>query len=128
MNTLCNAPKLQHDAMMEKRFGTAVSPEGKIERRIVYNLGKHLEDKGFRVYGVHDGDDFTKCSRIEPAMEVIFNLDQAHLYFRKVGHKPHWVFLVLGNGIDIVSDYSYSEGDEDGFLKAMDAFNSEDFA
>lgn len=122
------APALNHDAMMLQRFGTQVGPNGKLERRIVANLIRHLLDAGFKVEAVWDGEVNTPCGSMKTAMEVIFNLDQAHLYIYKPKHKAHWIFLVLGNGVDIVSDWSYTEGDKDGFNVVMEKFNAEDFA
>lgn len=37
----------------------------------------------------------------------------------------HGVFLVLGEGEDIVSDWNFTEGDPDGFNAAMEAFDAE---
>jgi hypothetical protein len=38
------------------------------------------------------------------------------------------VLLVLGNDMDIVSDWNYSEGDADGFNAAMEKFNVDLYA
>jgi len=62
-------------------------------------------------------------------MELIFNLDEASLRFTKDGTKEHGVLLVLGNdGLDVISDWNYSDGDHDGFHKAMESFNPEIYA
>ncbi|KVV40800.1 hypothetical protein WT27_12775 [Burkholderia territorii] len=114
---------------MLRRFGHKVSPNGKLERRIVANLIAHLEAGGFQVIGLYDGDDLTAVTTAKEAMELIFNLDEASLRIGKAGTDiDHGILLIVGNGIDIVSDYTYSEGDSDGFSAVMGAFDAEAFA
>lgn len=45
---------------------------------------------------------------------ALFNLDEAHVCFRKGGKKCGWVYLVFGNGCDLISDYTVNLED---FLK-----------
>ena len=137
MNSV-QVPELDHDAMMLTRFGTRVSPTGRRERRIVANLIAHLHHAGFVPVWVNDGaeeiavplspDDLN--ATMKAPMELIFNLDEARVGFCRInGNYPaHWVFLVLGNDIDIVSDWNYFVDDRDGFAAAMDAFDAEQFA
>lgn len=120
-------PDLDIDAFMLKRFGSKVSPSGRLERRIVANLCAHMERHGWAVQGVHDGDDFHEAKTVKDAMELIFDLDDAGLYFERDGQE-HRVLLVLGNGTDIISDWHYSNGDSDGFDAAMEAFDAEAYA
>jgi hypothetical protein len=141
--------QLDHDAMMLEKFGHKVSQDGKLERRIVAGLVAHMETKGFRVTGVWDGEEWEKADTAKQAMEFIFNLDEASLRFvpaegfdrekheservitnrggNAYAPKEHGVFLVLGNGIDIISDWNYNKNDSDGFNAAMESFNAEDF-
>jgi hypothetical protein len=122
-------PALDHDAMMRKRFDTEVRPQGRLERRIVANLIAHLEANGFEVTSVFDGDHYQRATDIKSAMELIFNLDEAKLIARKPKFESeHWIYLVLGNGVDIVSDWSFTIGDPDQFKAVMDAFDAEEFA
>lgn len=141
MTTILQPPALDHDAMMAKRFGTVVGGSGKVERRIVWNLMSLLQANGFRPTGVFDGDDFTEVADAKAAMELIFNLDEASVRFapsyatdlehdeenRFFDPREHGVLLVLGNGVDCICDWNYTEGDEDGFNRTMDAFNPEAF-
>jgi hypothetical protein len=126
-NKIVRAPALDHDAMMLKRFGTEVSATGRRERRIVANLIAHMEREGWKVQGVHDGDGIDKTPDMKSAMELIFDLDQAGLYFEK-GESEHRVVLILGNDMDIISDWTYSNGDADGFNAAMEKFNVDLYA
>lgn len=125
---LIQPPALDHDAMMLTRFGHHVSPNGKLERRIAWNFLEHMRILGFNVTELDDGEEVTKVTDSKSVMELLFNLDEAHVYFRKPGFKMHWVFFVLGNGTDILSDASYTPADPDGFMKAFDEFDAEDYA
>lgn len=132
-------PALDHDAMMAAKFGSHVSPNGKLERRIVANLIAHLERAGFKVHSVNDGEELKAVTDMKAAMEAVFAVDEASLRFYKGGKKGrtatqldndlwHGVMLMLGEGVDIINDWNYNDGDADGFNKAMEAFNAEDFA
>lgn len=121
-------PALDHDAMMLARFGHTVGPIGLIERRVVAALCAHLAKHDWKPCEVNDGDDRTTVKDAKGAMELIFNLDDAWLTFAKGKHR-HWVRLVMGNsGWDVINDWSFSQGDADGFNKAMEAFDAEKFA
>jgi hypothetical protein len=112
---------------MRERHGVRVDARGKIERRIVYNLLCYLVANGWALHGVFDGDDFTACADAQGAMELIFNLDEVSLRVGRDGGNEHGVLLVLGNGEDVLSDWSYTQGDADGFGALMDAFEVLDY-
>lgn len=126
-------PVLQAPALdIDVRLGQAdtLRAEQKIERRIVWNLIHHMVRKGWDVASVYDGDDDTVVRERKAAMELIFNLDEARLYFKKKHRTEvitHGVLLVMGNGEDILTDWNYSAGDVDGFNAAMDEFKPELF-
>ncbi len=123
-NTIENAPELEID----KRYPP--NANGVLERRIAWNLCKHLEKAGFIPRAeISEGDEPTPT--VLEAMEMIFNLDEARIAFRGdngAGRVDRVVLLVLGNGVDIVSDWNYSTDDKDGFNAAMEAFNAEVYA
>jgi hypothetical protein len=107
----------------------------RLERRIVAALLAHLSRKGWDCVMAYDGEEEYTFSPSEgnlrkAAMEIVFNLDDCFLHFAPDGKKKprHWVRVVLGNGIDCISDWSYTEGDADGFNAAMDAFDVEMWA
>lgn len=93
----------------------------KIERIIVRKLISGLAECGWVLHAVNNGEDWVNVgigrkintpARLE---EEIFAADECHLKFAKDGHS-HWVYLVYGNEpYCVVSDYSFSEGDTDGF-------------
>ena len=126
--TILQPPALDHDAMMLRQFQHTVSANGKLERRIVWNLLHVITAAGFELRSVYDGDEVTKVATPKEAMELIFNLDEASVIFCKPGYAKHNVYLVLGNGVDVVCDYSYTEGDADGFGALLEAFEAEVYA
>lgn len=106
----------------------------KLEQRIVWNLLLVLEKAGFVPHFVDDGDEQTSAHSKIAAMELLFNLDDAHIFFthkskeRLSEHQLRtvWVRLVFGNGVDVVSDYNAV--DWNGFSKVMDKFDAEVYA
>lgn len=124
---IIQAPALDIDALMLNRYGRKVSANGKLERRIVANLIAYMDQNDWKVAGVHDGDVYAKVNDMKAAMELIFNLDEAGLYFAK-GKSHHCVYLVLGNGIDIICDWYYAKDDADGFGTLLTQFDAEDYA
>lgn len=124
-----DVPELEIDAKMLKLYGHTVSPRGRLERRVIAAAIAHLQQAGFTLVSVDDGEEDTKVTTAKEAMELVFNLDECRIYFRKQGFNPHNLLIVLGNdGWDAISDYTYTAGDPDGFEKAMDAFDAESFA
>ncbi len=120
-------PSLDHDAMMREKFGHEVSANGRLERRIVAALCAHLGALGWSPFIVDDGDRKTPVHDTKSAMELLFNLDDAWLGFNKDG-REHYVRLVFGNGVGVVSDWTFTSGDVDGFNAALDSFESSEFA
>ena len=107
-------------------YGMEVGPEGHLERRIVWNLMHYLQACDFEIVGVDD-DEYLKTSDPLEAMEVIFNVSQSALHFRKPKFKTHVVDIVCGNGVDCIVDYSYTVGDLDHWVTAMEGFKEEDY-
>lgn len=124
MQVVYEVPKLDHDALMARKYGQHLNGRNVLERRIAWNLFLHLEAAGWAVSELDDSDDLHQVADSKAAMELLFDLDQADIYFKK-GDAEHAVRLILGNGVDMISDWTYSEGDGDGFNAAMDAFDTE---
>lgn len=122
-----NVPDLDHDAYMLAHHNRKVSPNGRLERRIVAALCAHLGAHGWIPHTVYDGEETTSVTNTKEAMELIFNLYEASLRFCK-DDSVHGVLLICGNGIDIISDWNYSRDDKDGFNAAMEAFDAEQYA
>jgi hypothetical protein len=126
MSTIENAPALELDKVLYKDRPMPVHVRR--ERRIVWNLFKHLEANGWNVVRVFEGDEDPMVTDAKSAIEVIFNYDDVVVSFSKVHGTTHGVKLVLGNDLDIISDWYYSSGDEDGFNALMEKFDAEAFA
>ena len=131
-----NAPTLDHDVMMAKRFGSQVGPRMKLERRIVWNLLRHLHRGGCVPYTVAGGDDGNEPVKDAlEAMNLVFNLDEACIGFVVEGNaldednEVGNVVLVFGEGIECVSDWRWND-DIVGrtFNRIMEKFNAEDYA
>lgn len=119
-----NAPALELDKVL---YATRpMLPHVKRERRIVWNLIDHLATNGWTVSSVWDGEDNVDTTDPKTAMETIFNLDDVRVYFTN-GTTENSVLLVLGNDLDIISDWSYNDG-FNGFNAVMEKFDSEAFA
>ena len=100
----------------------------KLERRIVKDMITALEGKGFTVAAIDDGDEVTPAKTCKEAMELIFNLDDCLLFFTNPKGARRWVRLVLGNGIDIISDWGMPPAPE-GFHETLEEFikHTEDY-
>lgn len=122
MTTKFRTPSLDIDKLSAKRFGTVLSEQNKLERRIVARLVRYLEINGFSVVAVWDGEELEAANNAKQAMELIFNLDEASLKVKGAG-KQHGILLVVGNGEDIVCDWAYTEGDPDNFNAVMESFD-----
>jgi hypothetical protein len=72
------------------------------ERKIIRKLWKAFKDAGDPIVAVWDGEEETKVSTLEEVNRCAFNLDQFHLYTKSDG----WVFIVMGNEWDALSDYT----------------------
>jgi hypothetical protein len=82
-----------------------MSTRAKLERRVVWNLIRHLHAAGFRVVSVQDDDGLERVRGAKSAMERIFSLDDCDINFKR-GERTYWVRVVLGNnGWDTISDY-----------------------
>lgn len=108
----------------------SMPPHVRREQRIVWNLIHHLhQNGGWTVARVEDGETRPKVTSAKAAMELLFNLDDAWLGFSNTASKrTHYVRLIFGNDMDVISDWTFSEGDPDGFNAAMDKFDVEAYA
>ncbi len=92
-----------------------------IERSIVTDLLAHLAAKGFKFLEIFDGEKYEQPA--DPVEYLFHNLDEARFYFTGPTGDSHWVWLIRGNGQDIVSDYGYTRTAGDGWNLAMDEFH-----
>ena len=92
------------------------------ERGIVRGLIRHMKRNGWNISTVWDGEEDTKVATETAALELIFDLDLSRLYLENAAGAFHSVVLVQGNGEDIISDWTYSDGDPDAFDKLMSEY------
>lgn len=95
-----------------------------LERLIVQNLIDGALAAGWRVPFVDDGgDELVKCKTATEAMDAVFSVDDSIIHF--VGpkmNKRYCVYIILGNGIDCVSDHSVGEEFERDVMDPSTAF------
>jgi hypothetical protein len=130
-NYLENPPALKINGVLYKDHSMPVHV--RLEQRIVWNLLKVLAGKGFEVVGVHDGEEYTRVASRKAAAELIFNLDDCHVYFTFETHEKAggnlrkvWIRLVMGNELDVISDYNASNWH--GFEDIVSKFDPEVYA
>lgn len=104
----------------------SILPRERIERRIVVAVIKHLEENGFYICQVSDGEEVHKVSDLKSAMEIIFDLDDCTVYFSSDRNKPRNLssitFVFGNNGDDCIHDYNYAN---EKFNKVMESFDAE---
>lgn len=102
-----------------------MSRECLLELRILGTLCSRLRKAGWTPKAIDTGDDdvnngWVTVSTAKQVKDEFFSVGQATVRFTN-GTATHGVFLVGGNGVDLLSDWSYSEPDTDGFNAAMEA-------
>lgn len=115
--------------------GRTMSPNSKMERRIANNLIRHLIAAGFQPVSVWDGETDEAAITVNAMLELIFNLDESRVYFKRGtvaaerdvnddGASEYSVVLYAGNGADFVSDWTFDDSDDGkAFNAALDAFS-----
>lgn len=101
-----------------------VTPQGAVDRRVVWNALHALACAGWVPNSIDDGDD------VEPvhgdavrAMEEIFNRDDVRVRFMHAEHPgaSPWALFVLGNnGPETLSDYTTRPATFAAVLDALD--------
>lgn len=90
-----------------------------VERAVLVLLIDELKQKGWTATHIHDGDGWKAVAAAAQERRV-FGLDECTLRFCK-DDATHTVWLVQGNdGVDMISDWAYADGDPDGFNAAME--------
>lgn len=113
-----NVPELDIDKILGRP-----NAHGRLERETVFNLLSTLEKSGFSAIAIDDREEITKVSTIKDAMELVFNLDESIVVLKK-NKVTHRIGLIMGNNevCDMIFDWTYSDGDPDGFNSLMEEF------
>ncbi len=77
-----------------------------IEWQIIKRAVQDLLKAGYQV-SVDDGRT-EPSTDVEKIMDALFSVDEEYLIVTHPHNKSSWIFLVHGNGIDVISDYGTS--------------------
>lgn len=87
----------------------------KVERGIATKLVQAIHKAGF-VISVHDGEEFNceDLSKLASVRAHLATTGEDRLFFRKPGETQYagWIWLIFGNGEDLISDYTANETTE----------------
>lgn len=93
----------------------------KIERAIVAALIDEAGRAGFVPVRVYDGGEQVKVANAAEAIEAVFAVDESTIHFAPAANRAKWgrrgVFLVCGNGTDIISDWHCGDADFDAAIR-----------
>lgn len=95
-----------------------------IEARIVRKLCRELKKAGYLPESVFDGGAYVKARTESAVLEAVFAVDDATIHFDRgagANGKSHGVFIVLGNGVDCMSDWHVSDKDFDAVVSRVSA-------
>jgi heme-degrading monooxygenase HmoA len=96
------------------------------ERLIVSKLIDVAAEHGWKPHSVWDSEEEVRARTKAEALDAIFAVDESTLRFVHPdnGTRQRGVLIVLGNGIDVISDYSCPEQANDlgKFVPMMEAF------
>lgn len=97
-------------------------------RIVVLALLNRMAQAGYTYIEVDDGGDADEIQRglsIEQAMDAIFAVHDAHVFFSKAaGAAKGWVLIIPSNGCDVVSDWGISPKMVE-FNDLLDAFDGD---
>lgn len=75
-----------------------------IEARILNKIIREFKGSGNPIVKIYDGEETYYVSKTEEIFDIVFNLDECHLYTKS----GDWIFFVLGNKEDCICDYTIS--------------------
>lgn len=92
-----------------------------LERQIITHLIDTMREHGWKVDHVYDGgDECRDNATTEATLEHVFSVDESQIIFEDARGHQHWVSIILGNGVDCISDYSYANYNADTFQRVME--------
>lgn len=97
----------EQDARIIAKYAVGTRGRAKMELQIVRQVLADLHEAHYTIE-VFDGDEHIADLTDYQIVDMLFNLDEAHLFVRKLHQsKSEFVFFVFGNeGWNVVSDYS----------------------
>ena len=92
-----------------------------LERQIIAHLIDTMRAHGWTVNHVYDGGEECRNNETTDAtLEHVFSVDESQIIFEDARGHQHWVSIILGNGVDCISDYSYANHNADTFRAVME--------
>jgi ATP-dependent Lon protease len=90
-----------------------IPPALAVEARIVRKLCRELKKAGYLPDSVWDSQEYVKAHTESEVLKAVFAVDEATIHFDRgaagKNGKSHGVFIVLGNGVDCMSDWHVSD-------------------
>jgi len=93
-----------------------------LERVIIKHLIEAMAAHGWHVDHVWDGGAEVHSSEIGGLLDAVFAVDESQIIFENRAGRQHWVSIILGNGIDCISDYSFAQHRADDFEAVMETY------
>lgn len=90
-----------------------------LERVIIKHLIETMAANGWNVDHIWDGVDEARTADLGAQLDAVFAVDESQIIFENPQGRQHWVSIILGNGIDCISDYSYAQHRADNFEAVM---------
>lgn len=93
-----------------------------VEEDVFETVFTALENAGWRVTACNTGPDeeWVHVSSIRAAKREVFSVEDASVEVTNDKGRHHYILIVLGNGADLVCDYTTARDDVDGFDTVMD--------
>lgn len=120
-------PILDINKVLYKETSGVPHQRARGEQIVFANLVDHLDRHGFKPVAVWDGEENTRTPTMKDMMELVFNLDESSVYFKKGDFPRRSIYIVLGNSPEeIVADHVLPKDEDDGFAAVMESFNAEE--
>jgi hypothetical protein len=105
-----------------------VSASLRVEQRIVRRLCRELKKAGYLPDSVWDGGEYVKARTARDVIGAVFAVSSATIHFdrgRGANGHSHGVFVVLGNGVDCLSDWHIGDKAFDAVVDRVSASTEE---
>lgn len=92
------------------------------ERTALRKLIRKLKKASFKITHISDGETQHTPKKESDIINTVFQFDDVWLYAKKQNGPTHWIKITLGNQepADMFADWSFSDGDRDGFNVLID--------
>lgn len=102
---------------------TEVQVRQALERKIVRKVVRTLKAAGFVPVKVWDSQEYVDAVTETEVLDAVFAVDDSTIHFAPATDLEDWghrgVYIVLGNGIDCLSDWHCGDSDFDAGLERV---------